>query len=543
MPSLRSVVFCAVFATAPAFAGAVWPINLVARSGDIYATYTSEGFRVSGFSALNSGSATSVGDDGSIVFVTHGYVNTRFGHAFYFASGTTALPWLIEQQATPVDPPGSFIANSTFTSPPSPLAGGLYIHKIQRFSNNTLSPALRVGNSSGSIDLVRSGQQADMLPAGTTYYDFAATFETRSSHIRFGASLDGPDMTPLNRRALFVNGANGIRMVARSGDPVLGATPGAVLGLFDQISRSRHDGGGFYRNQIINPDGHNQFSLWEDNPSMSPRAIAISNITQAPSIPGAVFQDTALNSQVTLDGRLMYFSGRVSGGGVTQANNEGIWKHTAGASTELLVRKGQVVSSPTYSRTLGILASISFSANSKGDFLFPCPTTDANGAPMYSMFRLTAEDTSPRLLYDFNRPLPGDPFGAGVFITSQWPTILNESGYAIFIAMLSGAGVTSANNIALVALLPDDTLSVLVRKGDLLEYAPGVSSRVSALPGMSGMGQITSHSFNDAGLFAFQARFENGADTILSMQVPCPTPSLILIAGIAHAASRRRVRR
>jgi hypothetical protein len=130
--------------------------------------------------------------------------------------------------------------------------------------------------------------------------------------------------------------------------------------------------------------------------------------------------------------------------------------------------------------------------------------------------------------------------------------VLNGKGQVAFPAVLSGTGVTSANDFALFAGAPGSVVQV-VREGDVIDVDPGVGvvNRTVANDGIgfttlanigSGGQDGRGWSFNDNGLLVYELTFTDGSSGVFTSVVPEPTAPALLAAAAMLPRRRRRGR-
>lgn len=541
-------VSCCAIHAACSWATGPWPISTVARSGATLPTFTSDTYLVSGFSATSGDQPfASVADDGSVAFSTYGLIGSQPRAATFIKQpGGSPLPWAVQGQATFSTPPGAITTPDTFRFAAEPVAGGRFSTNLVRFNPGSGSQvfAIQGGNAANPSLTARMGEKAPGMPDGTTFFGFSKPFSRRSEYTRFTASLEGPDVTAANNIALYSSSSGGLRPVARRGDSAPGGPAGATFGAFTILGGARANGGGYFFNRIEGPglSSSNNFTLWQDDPDSGPLPVVIPNVTPVAPVPGAVFDGSILYATTKTANSLLFLS-TITGGGVTPSNNAGLWRHTPGSAASQVARESQTVIAPTpLTRTLGnVTNGGSLAANTRGDVVFGSPTSDSLNPNLFSFLRVTPSQSQPEVIFDYSRAITGDPLGPGVRIASSFQPIMNEAGVVILPATLTGTGVTSANDSAILALTPNGLLSTIIREGDMIEYAPGITARAVSIPFMSGMGGLNDASFNDAGKFVFAARFDDGGEAILCSIVPAPA-GVMALGGVILPVMRRRRR-
>ena len=228
-----------------------------------------------------------------------------------------------------------------------------------------------------------SGRPAPGAGAGVNYASFGTPALNDAGQVAYFAFLTGTGVTGANDSAIFAGGFAAPRLVAREGS----AAPGAGAG--------------------VNYSG---------------------------------FSTPALSDA----GQVAYFAG-LTGTGVTGANDETIYAGDF-ATPQLVAREG--------SAAPGAAAGVNYS------FLNPPALNDA-GQVAYLTFLTgagtTANDSAifaggfaaPRLVAREGSAAPGTP--AGVNYSSFDTPALNDAGQVAYRAVLTGTGVTSANNTAIYA--------------------------------------------------------------------------------------------
>ncbi|MGE0640563.1 MAG: choice-of-anchor tandem repeat NxxGxxAF-containing protein [Thermoanaerobaculia bacterium] len=174
---------------------------------------------------------------------------------------------------------------------------------------------------------------------GATYFLLYQPTITAAGDIAFRAELTGAGVNGTNQKGLWrTSGGGPVGLFLRAGNPtpLPGTTWSTDVGsptaqLVDGTARA-----GFYWG--ILDGGPLLGALWSEQPG-GLRAVALQG-APAPGIPGATFQPGLPLFDVNFDeaGELA-FRAAVSGGGVTSANDEGLW-YDDGTTTTLVAREG-----------------------------------------------------------------------------------------------------------------------------------------------------------------------------------------------------------
>jgi uncharacterized delta-60 repeat protein len=127
---------------------------------------------------------------------------------------------------------------------------------------------------------------------------------------------------------------------------------------------------------------------------------------------------------------------------------------------------------------------------------------------------------APVLLAQSGSPAPD---ASGAATTASWGRFISlalpdgPGGGPIFLATLSGAGVTAKNNLGVWAADSAGQLRCLMRTGDIIDGQPVTG--IHALAGTSGsLG--ASRGFNARGVFVTRAAFSKGAQAIVRIDIP-----------------------
>lgn len=285
--------------------------------------------------------------------------------------------------------------------------------------------------ASGSLVLVaRSGSQAPGAPSGVNFAGFLDPALNNAGHIAFWGHVDGSDLGGAFDDGIWSEGSGSLALVARRGSQAPGAPNGVMFGTTEIVSFDR---------PVLSDSG-----------------------------------DVA-------------FRGFVSGAGVDETNNDGIWAGRAEALT-LVARTG--------SQAPGTADGVSFSS----------------------------------------------------FFPWSGPLQLNETGQAAFTGYLTGSGVTPfENDRGVWATDRTGALRLIARTGDILEVAPGDFRMIQELSlGGEATGGSDGHSssINSGGQIAFWARLIDGSEGIfVSDAVAVPESSSLLFAVVAATGAIWRRRR
>lgn len=410
-------------------------------------------------------------------------------------------------------------------------------------------------DGSGTLALIaREGSQAPGAPAGANFAGLAGHF-TSPTH---------SDSGTVAFRATLQN-AIGISM----GDGIWSGSSGALapVALTGNHAPGTPSGTEFngFGDPVLNPSGRTAFraglrthsgapitdddGVWSEGSGTL--ALVARDGGQAPGTPtgGAFlrFRDPVMNAA----GRTAFVAFLQNGsGGVTFNDDQGIWSEGSG-TLALVAREGShapgTPDDANFYRFNDPVLSASGRTAFRADLQYDGGSVTANNdSGLWSegsgALALVAREGS---------QAPGTPEGARFadFSESLNSPVLNASGRMAFRALLrtGSGGVNASNNEGLWAEDPFGRLTLVVRKGDLLEVAPG-DFRTAAAFGFgyfhpsSGGQDGRPVTFNDSFTLAFFAQFTNGTAGILTATltaVPEPATLTILLILLVSASFSR----
>ncbi len=352
----------------------------------------------------------------------------------------------------------------------------------------------------GSLKLVvRVGDQAPGTPNGTMFYfstgDIHSIELNNAGQIAFVAHLSGGGV---NDEGVWSEGAGSLALVVRKGDQAPGMpndvrfeflNPGVVLNDNGQTAFLAEITGSLY-------------SLWSEGSGSL--ALVARTGSSAPGTPVGVNFERLSEPALNNAGQTAFW-GVLTGGGVIDANNEGVWSESTG-SLALVAREGEQAAGQPAGVTYG------------GSFVFTLGTPGLNNAGQVAFLtRLTGggvtDANNGGIWSDASGSLgpvaregdqaPGTPAGVrfGNSIAAFEMPPLNNAGHTAFSAFLTGTGVNQTNSQG-VWVQRSDGLTLVAREG---EQSPGTPAGVTF--GVNGVSPpFLSLALNDAGQIAFMAR-------------------------------------
>jgi len=349
-------------------------------------------------------------------------------------------------------------------------------------------------DASGNLSLLaREGETAP--GTGAVFAGFAFdTVINAAGEVAFRASLRGPGVDLTNIVGVWgPDGSGTLSLLARTGDPAPGT--GAVFGPFDNglsvltFSEPVIGGAGevAFRGALVGPgvDTTNNTGIWGPDASGNLSLLARGGDWAPGKQEGTLFG--GVGAPVINAAGELAFGGSLTGPDVAFPNNRGIWGPDASGNLSLLVRGGDPAP--------GTTADVVFRS-------FGAPLIDAAGEVAFRAFLFGPDVTA---LNDFgiwgpdasgNLSLlarrgdqaPGTPEGV-VFGGPSF--VINGPGDVAIFSDLTGPDVTALNNFGVWGPDASGNLTLLARKGDVIELSPGTSLPLTfvSLFGLSDNGQ------------------------------------------------------
>jgi hypothetical protein len=414
-------------------------------------------------------------------------------------------------------------------------------------------------NLNGPVELL--ARASDVAPGtiGAKFYQFASPVINDSGRITFFASLyPGIGDTITGTGAGIWTYFHGeLNLVVRSGNQAPDMPAGtSFFGINPPVMNS--DGNiAFYADLRpagtgINPDNSN--GIWSSGRG-SLALVAVSGMAAPGLEPGAKFATFVTNPVINKEGAIAFSADlHVGPGGVTTENAAGIWSDKSG-QLDLVIRGGD--SAPALRPGAKFSYFQAVDLNNSGDISFNAklqPFVAGLDDPNDSGIWLKSGETL-QLVAQEGSHAPGTPAGV-VFedlASGYTDASLNGRGRVAFAGILKSDGslVTEANNDGIWAQDQNGVLRLIAREEDVIDVAPGPAEDLRTIAslhfnsvGNDDDGQ--SVSFNDAGQVAYFATFTDGsAAAILSNIATVPEPASVglVYAGLLVASQLRPGRR
>ncbi len=339
-----------------------------------------------------------------------------------------------------------------------------------------------------------------------------------SGQAAFLGFLIGTGVSSVNDMGIWSGGVGTLGLVARENDPVFGM-PGVSFEFLFHGPVMNADGqvafGGYIKGTGVTTASNS--AIWKGNAASL--TLVAREDSVAPGTGGAQFADfnhTFLFPVINNDGRTA-FVGTLKGAGVTATNDTGIWKEGP-AGLELVARSGAPAPGTTavFSTFNDNLFVPIINGQGKTAFrarLTGAGVTAANDSGIWSEGAL-----SPALVAREGAVAPGtgNALFVDLAVTSAAP-IMNGAGQTAFFSTLSGPGVNFTNNAGIWATDPDGDVVLVARLGDPFQVGPGdirtiglLDLQVKRTGGQDGLPS----SFNDAGELTFIVGFTDGVRAV-----------------------------
>jgi hypothetical protein len=390
--------------------------------------------------------------------------------------------------------------------------------------DETNDQAIWVGPAGGLSLVARLGAPAPQVDPPRTFTSLGLPVLNRSGQLAFSALVNAPGEPDQN--GIWAGTPGNLQLVARTGDPAPGLADDIAIGrvnppvlnnhgqvafassLHLQGTDELHDAGLFFGSAadpvpLVHP-GTPAFGL---DPALTFRSVGSPSINDAGQIA---------------------FPGRLTGPGVDDTNNDGLWAGTPGAILPV-IREGD----PAPRLADGTTFGFSFKAiiNHSGRLAFGAFLSDPQGELTLSIWTGTAGNLE--LVARGGEPAPGTEPGVVFRPRTMGDIAFNNAGQLAFWAQLEGPGVDQTNNDGLWATDPTGRLLLVAREGDEVELAPGIVRTIQLVAAVYPLSAGTEDggllSFDDAGRLAYTVQFTDGTYGAFVATIPEPAAGLLLL--------------
>jgi len=263
-------------------------------------------------------------------------------------------------------------------------------------------------------------------------------------------------------RGIWSHGPGGLRKVALEGDAAPGTT--AAFNAVGQLVSLGSDGG------VAFAGGLNDFrvGVWIEKPALVPALIS------GQLVPTGSGQATFSNIDrlAANAAKQVAVVGRMTGAGVTPADDQGVWTDRSGPIT-LVARSG--MAPPLFPQGTAAITNIgTVMINASGQVAFAARLTGSSFNQPTDM-GVWVEDPQLGLVTVMHSGMAAPGTEPGVVFQTSFaadPGGFNAAGEMVICGILTGPGVTGANDRGLW-LYRNRRLTLLLREADQIQVAPG----------------------------------------------------------------------
>ena len=341
---------------------------------------------------------------------------------------------------------------------------------------NLITAGPSLGQGYAHTVLVHSGMQGAGTPSGVTFTGISLPATSDLGGVAVPSTLAGPGVNGSNDFGTWFVGPSGsIEKIYRLGDVAPG-TGGAVFSFQAGFANIGADGTIAHRSGLSGAGvtTSNNKGIWAGtagNMLLHARTGSV-----APGTGGAVFSTFGNHDAefvwVTPGGQVVFNGKLVQGGSVTAANDNGTWVGPPGSSV-ILLREGDVAPGTGGAVFTEFQPETYFGTNNAGTHVI---RRDISGAGGSGVWRGTPGNLELVILK--GNVAPGTGGATWSFLNNA--QILGDNRVA-FSAQLSGAGVTSANNLGIWLGNNLSDMQLILRKGDSI---PGLTAGVTVNPNL-----------------------------------------------------------
>jgi hypothetical protein len=396
----------------------------------------------------------------------------------------------------------------------------------------------------GSLALVaRTGNQAPGAPAGAVFrapFYFTPELNNAGRSV-FRADLVGSGVTSDNYRGIWSEQLGNLLLEVRNGDQAPGAPNGTRFSELN-VPVFNNNGAIAFGAELTGGDvnSSNAYGIWSDRAGALELVIRGGVGQQAPGTAAGVefsgFGNPPAGPVINDSGRIA-FSAFVSGSGVNNANERGIWSEGNG-SLSLVARSGSHAPGTPLAVNFSQFSSNGYTINDAGRTAFQGYLTGSGVNNLNDEGIWSEGFGTLSLIARTGSQAAGA--SSGVRYSGINLPVLNAAGQTAFLALFSINGITESNYRGIWATDTSGSLHVIARTGDVLEVEPGDFRTIHQVD-FDGRGS----GFNDLGQVVFRAEFTDGSSGVfVSNVVAISEPnSCWLLVGASAVTSLCRSRR
>jgi len=469
-----------------------------------------------------SASVNSTNDPAWLAQMSGGGVTTANDAALWrVASGNVGLV-LREGEAVAGQPAGTVLGALNINDNAPPRAGAMMVLSwpLAGGGTTTANDTALFSNAGGTFGLIfREGEQAPGLPAGLLMGEapFGNTSYAVHSSGRclFPNTFTGAGVTTANDASLWTHLSGAPVLVVREGDPVPDGPAEALLATLSSMALLNAAGETAFAGLMTGGGvtAANDSGVWYGAPGSL--ALVVREGAQAPGMPAGVLVGSVNTTELGLgDPGQIALRGAVTGPGVNAGNDSGVWAGPHG-SLRLLAREGAPVpETPPGVNFANLNGATGLRMAGRG-FTAMAPLLGGSGVTTASDTALLCGTLAGLdLVAREGDQVPGEPAGV---LFGQMPLsfALNSSGQTVFLNNLTGAGVSAANDTALFATDGLGRLHQLLRESEELpgDGRSATGNITLAYGGSTTDGRRTP--LSDGGIVFMAVQFTNSTSALL----------------------------
>ena len=330
--------------------------------------------------------------------------------------------------------------------------------------------AIYSGGGSGPLDLVaRENDPAPGTEQGTIYDSLSLPVFNEAGQTAFKSSLNGTGTLGFPDQGIWLHSAGSTELVVRHGDNAPGE-PGGLVFLGFEPPTLNDNGQLAFLAAVSDTDQGNELkeSIWSGTPG-NMNLIAIEGAQAPDTGAGVIFEGVPPEPALNNAGQTAFIFG-LSGPGVDGTNNSGIWLADS-QNTELVARKGQAAPGTEPQTVFSDFTRLLL--NGQGHTLFEASITGPNIDGTNNLGIWHKDTDALRLIAQKGSHAPGT--GPGVVFQTFYGRhsppgfLINNQGQIVFQGTLTGTDVDSSNNTGVWASDRNGNIQLIVRAGDLFD--------------------------------------------------------------------------
>jgi hypothetical protein len=373
--------------------------------------------------------------------------------------------------------------------------------------------------------------------------------------------LTGPGigLGTVNRTAVFIGTPGAMQLAARDGDPSPGNT--STYGGFNgSMSPATFNDLGqvIFADTWLGPDvNSNNYTAIFGGGVGSMQLIARGG-NQAPAAPAGVgYLHVDLQPGINDSGHIVYPARWTTGVGGVDSTNDVVLYAGPMASPSVIAREGDqapgTAPGTAYSTFFPGSGSSRAQLNDTGGIFFGATLAGAGVSSANDFAYFAGPLNSPRLVFREGDAAPDTGPGVNLSVNfsgtldgSGFPGItFNDLGQVATLLVLTGPGVTAANDAALYVFDPHLGPIKIAREGDLFDVGGGVMRTIAdfGIVFSAGYNDDFTNGLSNTGELVFGLKFTNNTSGIFTATLPVPEPTALSLLVLSATFIRHRTRR